>query len=533
MNNYTKTIFLLLLGVFLFIFSTTPNLSAQKKEHIKKIDSLFLELQRTPNTTEKVDELTQLFKKSEKLRYIKYDIIDSAINVAKLLEYPKGLGYAYYIKGRVARHNYDYYKAIKNNNMAVPTLKVAQDTTTLIKCLNSTGIAYRKVNIVDKSFKNYFAAYKLAQKIGKIPSMAIALNGAGNLYIDTKKYKDALVYFKRALKLEQSINNTRGMEYDYTNIGETYMYLEQYDSAHYYAQKGYDIAVKDNVKNNEVYEMALMAKISQKQKNFKKSLQQYKEALAIFKEIKNPRYISNTLINIGRNKIELGQPQEGISSIKEGLKYALQIGSKENVANAYKILSLYYAEKGDYKQAFLNYREATVFRDSILNSEAQKELINMQVAYETHEKEQEIYKLEVTNELTKQLAESRFRKLLVTIIAVVILFIALLLVFILYRKNALLEIENLNGKLQNRLLQIDNEAPKSSTFSEKIAEFELTEREAQILEFIAKGYSNSKIAEELFISTNTVKYHSKNLYTKLDVQNRIEAAKVVNQKPKA
>lgn len=53
--------------------------------------------------------------------------------------------------------------------------------------------------------------------------------------------------------------------------------------------------------------------------------------------------------------------------------------------------------------------------------------------------------------------------------------------------------------------------------------YDLTARESEILEMIAKGDSNKVIADELFISVNTVKYHVKKIYEKLDVSNRKEA----------
>jgi DNA-binding NarL/FixJ family response regulator len=51
----------------------------------------------------------------------------------------------------------------------------------------------------------------------------------------------------------------------------------------------------------------------------------------------------------------------------------------------------------------------------------------------------------------------------------------------------------------------------------------LTEREIQLLRWMVEGYSNKAIAQELFISENTVKYHIRNIFQKLEVQNRTEA----------
>ncbi|EAP94588.1 MULTISPECIES: response regulator [Vibrio] len=52
---------------------------------------------------------------------------------------------------------------------------------------------------------------------------------------------------------------------------------------------------------------------------------------------------------------------------------------------------------------------------------------------------------------------------------------------------------------------------------------QLTEREMQILQEVAKGYRNKQIADHLFISESTVKVHMKSLLKKLQVPSRTAA----------
>jgi LuxR family maltose regulon positive regulatory protein len=52
----------------------------------------------------------------------------------------------------------------------------------------------------------------------------------------------------------------------------------------------------------------------------------------------------------------------------------------------------------------------------------------------------------------------------------------------------------------------------------------LTEREHEILQLVAAGLTNPEIAETLVISPQTVKKHTTNIYSKLNVGNRTEAA---------
>jgi DNA-binding NarL/FixJ family response regulator len=56
----------------------------------------------------------------------------------------------------------------------------------------------------------------------------------------------------------------------------------------------------------------------------------------------------------------------------------------------------------------------------------------------------------------------------------------------------------------------------------------LTTRQREILELVAKGYSNARIAKDLFLSESTVKQHLRATYKILNVSDRKEAAKLIN-----
>ena len=52
---------------------------------------------------------------------------------------------------------------------------------------------------------------------------------------------------------------------------------------------------------------------------------------------------------------------------------------------------------------------------------------------------------------------------------------------------------------------------------------QLSERELEVLQLLADGLSRQEIATRLIISLNTVKTHTRNIYSKLGVHNQMQA----------
>ncbi len=77
----------------------------------------------------------------------------------------------------------------------------------------------------------------------------------------------------------------------------------------------------------------------------------------------------------------------------------------------------------------------------------------------------------------------------------------------------------ITGKVIARLREHAAAAPPDS-----MSDVELTERELDVLRLIGEGMENAQIADRLYISTTTVKYHVSNLLVKLGLENRIQAA---------
>ena len=61
------------------------------------------------------------------------------------------------------------------------------------------------------------------------------------------------------------------------------------------------------------------------------------------------------------------------------------------------------------------------------------------------------------------------------------------------------------------------------------AKLGLSNRETEVLQLMADGLSNQEIADQLFVSLNTVKTHSAKLFEKMDVKRRTQAIEKANR----
>jgi DNA-binding NarL/FixJ family response regulator len=86
------------------------------------------------------------------------------------------------------------------------------------------------------------------------------------------------------------------------------------------------------------------------------------------------------------------------------------------------------------------------------------------------------------------------------------------------------------SRLLAHLRALERRVSNKYATTPKISLNALTKRENEILRLVASGFSNKKIGETLLISELTVKNHLQNIFDKLGVQNRTQAAALIHTK---
>ena len=242
-------------------------------------------------------------------------------------------------------------------------------------------------------------------------------------------------------------------------------------------------------------------------KDYAKSEQLLNEAAALVKA-NSPENLPNIY---GKkmelfNKMNLFEKRD--TAFKEGLLLAKKYNKVKYEMYLYQVMRNIFQENEDYKNAFFTQKKY----DSIVKyynaTDANGKL-------ELAEK-----KLEDENRQLKEQNE----KYIDYILYGVILSLLLLLFFSvrLYQSNRTKRIlvEKENTRIHNEIERLTQALDEKGNAALNLSNYNLTDRQKEIIDFIRSGLTNKEIATKLFISENTVKYHLKIIYEILDIDHR-------------
>ena len=242
-------------------------------------------------------------------------------------------------------------------------------------------------------------------------------------------------------------------------------------------------------------------------KDYAKSEQLLNEAAALVKA-NSPENLPNIY---GKkmelfNKMNLFEKRD--TAFKEGLLLAKKYNKVKYEMYLYQVMRNIFQENEDYKNAFFTQKKY----DSIVKyynaTDANGKL-------ELAEK-----KLEDENRQLKEQNE----KYIDYILYGVILSLLLLLFFSvrLYQSNRTKRIlvEKENTRIHDEIERLTQALDEKGNATLNLSNYNLTDRQKEIIDFIRSGLTNKEIATKLFISENTVKYHLKIIYEILDVEHR-------------
>jgi len=174
----------------------------------------------------------------------------------------------------------------------------------------------------------------------------------------------------------------------------------------------------------------------------------------------------------------------------------------------HEVMAGQYEYNRDYKNAF--------FQNQIIDSLSQiYDAEEHSTKLKLYEKEMETQKKEYELETERK---TRYFLAILSVVLLILFIISIKLGSTHRQKRILLEKES--ERMYNELQLLTQKLNEGETIEHKLAQYNLSERHQEIIRLIHQGKTNKEIANALFISENTVKYHLKTIYETLNIDNR-------------
>lgn len=217
------------------------------------------------------------------------------------------------------------------------------------------------------------------------------LNSIGVVYYDIKNHEMSLKYYKENIEKLIDYGYEQYLYMFYGNVGRAFSELGALDSALVYFNLVYSLAQEKGIKTSAAKATEDIGIIYKKKGDYQNMLKYCKQALHLFSETEaSDRKIIFINLKVGQAYMLLQKYDSAYPYLVEALRMAEASGSEPKIIQAKKYLSEYYAEVGNYKQAFQYQRDIVRYTDTIFQEELARVSEELQTKYETEKKEKEI-----------------------------------------------------------------------------------------------------------------------------------------------
>ena len=388
--------------LFLFFIITVciaMHLMAQRQGQ-DRIDSLLGQLPKAKEDTNKVKLLIDL-------SHTYYPINpDEGINfgkqgfaLAEKLGWKKGIANAdRTIGGNYGFGKSDYITALKYSLQALKQFEEIGDETGTARMLSDIGVIHWYQADYPEALKCYFDALRINEKLGNKADIAVTLCNIGIVYNSQKEYQKALAYITKANMIDEEMGNKSGIAANLGDIGELYRNLNNNEKALEYNLKSLQLYRELGDKNGEARDLGNIGVVYSGQKNYSKALEYHLKALKISEELGIKIETAACLGDIGNIYLELSTytntGKHNTATLQKAKVYtdnaiqiSKEIGDLNTLSVCYKQLSEIQTLLGDHRNALVSYKNFTLLKDSIFNTEKDKKLTETAMQYTFDKKE--------------------------------------------------------------------------------------------------------------------------------------------------
>lgn len=316
--------------------------------------------------------------------------------------------------------------------------------------------------------------------------IAMTLGNLSTVYYQLGQKEKAIEYGKRSLKYREKANDIAKMSITCCNLSQYYLGISEAEATKYK-----DLCIKYSLQSGDnariIHSYITSSLIANAQKNNKEAFGYELKIIELLEKSKSDqrmlarRYIAAAFYT----DILAYDTSITLDYYNKSINLANSLNDKANLKDAYLYLSNYHNKKKNFSEAYFNYKKYILYKDSLISSDKEEKIAELESQYEASRKDNEIEKL--NNDQKIRLLEIEKQKAIITGNAAIAL----------QKQNEidlLSQAQELRDiKIKQQQEQLEKQLLLATTNSQRL---ELTEKENLLKE---KQLKNQKLIRNLFI----------------------------------
>lgn len=325
-------------------------------------------------------------------------------------------------KGIMAYGQGNYPKAISLFTECVGACRTSGDTKLLGKAYNNLANSLSQTGQSDKALENYQLSLKASEKIADSLNISKTSKNIGALYSEQKDFAPAMQHYNTALAYARRIKDNPLIADCLNNMGVVYEQQEHFVKALSVYREALAIYRNEGDESRIAMTLNNLAIVYKYLKQYPESIKNYEASLVLSQKIGDRFMVAANRNNLGNVYALTGNHQKALELCRMAYNDAKAIEAQEVIIEAAGGMALAYENLGQYREALRCRELYEKEKDSFINTERSAQLADMQVKYETSQKEAQIKLLNSERKVQALVIERRGR-----LIAICVLLIGALL----------------------------------------------------------------------------------------------------------
>jgi sensor histidine kinase YesM len=347
--------------------------------------------------------------------------------------------------------------SLQYNMQALEVARKINEPVLIARAYFELGSNYSGKGYYEKALENLLQSFKIIEDlynrgdtVKNKRRLSYLTNNIAIVFGRMGDKEKAIAYYEISLEMKTMLKDSTGIANVFNNLGLIYAEQGEFKKAESYYRQSLDIkrkmANKEDIAETVLNRWELMIH----QKQFDKALV-YFDSVYIYYPVFKSRSKVIMLNNIASVYLALEQAEKAQQYLKKAIALSERIHIIDVLTESYRLLSEYYAQTAQYKQAYAFQLKYIQLNDSVMNSAMASKMAEMQTRYETEKKERQIAILQKDKQLNQAALErQKAIKLLYGAISLIVIIIAFILIVWIrskqQRKNEKLEKRNLENE---------------------------------------------------------------------------------------